>query len=269
MADTKSRLLPFAALKSIKQNAISESRLDFCCALISACPGLEELWRVWLSQSSRGTTPVTVALLSTLQAMLSIHIPLEEKFSPIVSTLKRFSWNLVSKELPRFYRFCSSGDHTKANHALQLLATAASYTPSHTMQFLSSFNFSFNMLPKIAAPQLSKHPPTQPDSLAGKTVAPGTNSMHAHANWSHPDLAKRPTRSLFLQLVNAVLNSAPAGAGVAMVLRAPQLLPLAMHHLSKDPPSASRDVCVTLLRKVFSPGKHPHVLDTAVCWLQA
>lgn len=228
--------------------------ITFVDALISRCPGLDEVWAVWHAHSSHGTTPVTVAILAALHSLLRIRVPPEEMHCPVANTLSRLASALVSTELGPFYRFCSSGDHTKANHALHLLATAASYSPSYTMQFLTNFNFAFNMLPKLAAPRRTKRPAQESGQ---NTVIPAATAASASpsADWHDPDLSKRPSRALFIHLTMAVLDSAPPGAGAAMALRAPQLLPLAMHNLSRDPPQTASDFCSLLLSKILSPGR--------------
>ena len=209
---------------------------------------------MWHAQSSHGTTPVTVAILDALHSLLSIRVPPEEMHCPVANTLSRLASALVTTELGPFYRFCSSGDHTKANHALHLLATAASYSPSHTMQFLTNFNFAFNMLPKLAAPRRTKRPAQEPGQNA-VTPAAAAASASPSADWHDPDLSKRPSRALFVHLTLAVLDSAPPGAGSAMALRAPQLLPLVMHNLSRDPPQTASAFCSLLLSKILSPGR--------------
>lgn len=227
--------------------------MEFCGQLVSRSHGLEELWAVWRAQSSHGTTAVTVALLQTFHSLLSIDVTSVAGHGPVAAALNNLANSLLTTELAPLYRFCSSGDHAKGNYALHLLAKAASYSPSHTMQFLSNFNFSFNMLHKLAAPARRKGPaPTsgQKSSPSTPTSAHSTSS----ATWDDPDLSKRPSRALFVRLAVAVVGSAPPGAGVAKALRAPQLLPLVMHNLSKDPPQSVIDVCSVILSRVLSPG---------------
>lgn len=196
--------------------------------------------------------PVTIAMLAAFHAVVSMPIQPELCNRHVEVALNRFAAALVSTQMTPFYRFCSSGDHTRANYALQLLSVAASYSPFHSMEFLHNFNFAFNMLPKLAAPPRNK-PPT---SSSGKhsTVTPITTAHSPGANWNNTDVAMQPSRELFLSLAVAVIRSAPPGPGVAKALHAPQMLPLVMHNLATDAPQAIIDLCTILLSRVLTPG---------------
>eukprot|EP00892_Ulva_mutabilis_P009941 jgi/Ulvmu1/7319/UM035_0108.1 len=242
-----------AALVSIKTQAESLSSVTFVRTLLALTPGLDELWALWQAQPSQMTAPVTIAVLGAFSALLSIQIPHEPGDSPVAVALSSIATLLLSTHMTPFYRLCSSGDLTRASHALRLLATAVSRSPSHVMEFLRNFNFAFNMLPRLAAPPPSKHTAKASGNCpAPSATTTGNNSADTSHNSKEP--AMRPPRELFVELAIAVLRSAPAGPGLAIAMRTPQLLPLVMHNLSRDSPQLVTELCSLLLSRVLTPG---------------
>ena len=57
--------------------------------------------------------------------------------------------------------------------------------------------------------------------------------------WTHAKLAKRPSRAGFVSLFLACLDSACHAAAVSAVLTTPNLGPLVLDSLSRDPHSGS------------------------------
>jgi hypothetical protein len=235
-----------AGLADFRKQLNNGSCIQFLTEFECASPHFHDLKQAWLCPTSHRHISTAISLLRAFSAVFSFATSSDALPSNVYSSIHQLAQDILANHLKPVYFHLSSGDHARANHALAFLTDAVSLSNECTSLFISFFDFSLRALPKLASPTKHKD-----------------NASHSH--WTAVKLAKKPTRACYVELVLACLRCAQEGFEVAAVLQAPQLVSLALAHISNDPPSIVFSMCQLLLDKGLSTGARNTSFWNACC----